>query len=158
MHLTNKATQNFRIAYTLNIVLFALLTFIIVTNFLGVNILINNYLYFSIFIVLLILLHVLIVLFTKSCYTLLYELQINTTDYKSNKNIIVPLSFTFYAILLLIYSIYFIYLAFFSDTFSNLNQKISAPLFFITAIVSNYVSIKFWLLLNIKNKLLKNAD
>lgn len=151
--LTHKASQNFRIAYALNIVLFALLIFITLNSFVSA-ILINNYWYFSIFIVIIISLHILIFLFTKRCYSLIYELQISTTDYKSN-NIIVPLLFSLYAILLLVYSIYFFYLTFFSH--SNLNQKISTPIFVLSAIVSNYVNIKFWLYHNIKNKQIKNA-
>ena len=154
--LTHKASQNFRIAYALNIVLFALLIFITLNSFVSV-ILINNYWYFSIFIVIIISLHILIFLFTKRCYSLIYELQISTTDYKSN-NIIVPFLFSLYAILLLVYSIYFFHFAFLSDTYSNLNQKITAPIFLIAAVVSNYVNIKFWLYQNIKNKLIKNAN
>ena len=167
MQLTHKASQNFRIAYALNIimkklrkhalniVLFALLIFITLNSFVSA-ILINNYWYFSIFIVIIISLHILIFLFTKRCYSLIYELQISTTDYQSN-NIIVPLLFSLYAILLLVYSIYFFYLTFLSDTYSNLNQKISTPIFVLSAIVSNYVNIKFWLYHNIKNKQIKNA-
>lgn len=144
--MNNKTLKIFRIAYTVNIALFSVITFIITSSLVITTII--NYAYFTVFIIFIIALHILIFFFTKSCYKLVKKVTNKNLDIATKDKHGIAFVFSIYSMLFFVYTLYLIWHSHFSPHFTSFNQKIAAQLFFTSAIVSIYVSIQYWIVAN----------
>jgi hypothetical protein len=146
-----KKNNTFKIAYTLNLLLFTILLFITSINiFLVSNGIysVTNKIIFICFLVSIFLMTSTVLFFTKSCYKLAYVIQHQSklTNRDKTNGKISAILFSLLALLFIFYSIYVIqYL--YSESYVNSNTKLALSFVFYFTGAAAYISVKYWLIL-----------